>query len=100
MIGSHFEPELAHLRPARSVTVIWMSEAMGGTIPRTEVARERGRVLELDDAARRRVAPRAWADRRRSCRSGAAQGRPAHRRGGRRTGGRDARGPARDDYHG
>ena len=27
MIGSHFEPELAHLRPARSVTVIWMSLA-------------------------------------------------------------------------
>src|SRR5687768_10392528 len=27
MSGSHFEPELAHLRPARSVTVIWMSLA-------------------------------------------------------------------------
>src|SRR5215213_3618978 len=32
MIGSHFEPELAHLRPARSVTVIWMSDAMSRTI--------------------------------------------------------------------
>jgi hypothetical protein len=28
MIGSHFEPELAVLRPARSVTVILMSLAM------------------------------------------------------------------------
>jgi hypothetical protein len=30
MIGSHFDPELAQRRPARSVTVMWMSDGMPG----------------------------------------------------------------------
>src|SRR5689334_22103501 len=79
MIGSHFEPELAHLRPARSVTVMWMSlAAKAGSSrlkpgmlvahPRFATARSRARARATGPA----LSPFATASehRRRSLRDG------------------------------